>query len=223
MAGKFNPEMDGETRQKILAFAKSRGVKLISVGVVTPARQDWPKWFAFAKDMGLQNIASEPPQDTLALVDQLSRQSGITVAIHNHPRPSRYWDPAIALAALQPYGPNLGVCADTGHWARSGLVPTECLKKTKGRILECHFKDLDRPQEKGLDVPWGTGSSDAGAQLAELRRQGFTGVVLIEYENRPPGYEQELRRCVDFFHLAMKSPLADLEAGRVLPPKSTNQ
>lgn len=215
MPGKFGPSMDEAAREKILALAKSKGVHLISMGVITPPVGDWPKVFAFAQEMGLSNITSEPPQDTLPLVDRLSRQYNITVAFHDHPKPSRYWDPAIALAALQPYGPNLGICADTGHWVRSGLVPVDCLRQARGRILECHFKDLDRPARSGLDVPWGTGTSNAAGQLAELRRQGFTGVVLIEYENRHPGYEQELQRSVAYFNRAMQASLPDLDAGKL--------
>ena len=218
LPGKFGPGMDESARATILALAKSRGVRLISMGVITPPLADWPKVFAFAQEMGMRNITSEPPQETLPLVDRLSRQYNITVAFHDHPKPSRYWNPAIALAALQPYGPDLGICADTGHWVRSGLVPVDCLRQVKGRILECHFKDLDRQARSGLDVPWGTGTSNAAGQLAELRRQGFTGVVLIEYENRHPGYEEELKRSVAFFNRAMQASLADLEAGRVLPP-----
>ena len=216
--GKFGLEMDESARAKILALAKNKDVHLISMGVITPPAQDWPKVFAFAQEMGMHNITSEPPQDTLPLVDKLSRQYGITVAFHDHPKPSRYWDPAIALAALQPYGPELGICADTGHWVRSGFDPVKCLKEVQGHILECHFKDLNQQNRKGLDVPWGTGTSNAAGQLAELRRQGFTGVVLMEYENHHPGYEQDLPRCVAFFNLAMQASLPDLEAGKVLPP-----
>ncbi len=218
LKGKLGPDLDETNQKALLALAKSKGVTLVSVGVITPSVQDWPKWFAFAKAMGLQNITSEPPQDTLPIVDQLSRQYGITVAFHNHPKPSRYWDPAIALTALRSYGPNLGICADTGHWSRSGFIPVDCLKKVEGRILECHFKDLDQQNGSGRDVAWGTGTSNASGQLAELRRQGFTGVILMEYENHHAGYEDDLRRCVTFFNLAMRTSLGDLEAGKVLAP-----
>ena len=81
----------------------------------------------------------------------------------------------------------IGACADTGHWARSGMKPIECIKKLAGRIISFHFKDLnqmgmgthDKPTH---DVPWGTGVCDVKGMLMEIRRQKLKAVFSIEYE-----------------------------------------
>ncbi len=70
-------------------------------------------------------------------------------------------------------------------------------------------------------MPWGTGGSNATGQLAELRRQGFTGIVYLEYEARTPVMEAEIARCVEFFRRAAAASDADLIGGRVVPPGGT--
>lgn len=82
-------------------------------------------------------------------------------------------------------------------------------------------KAKGRPPWSGHDVPWGTGVSNAAGQLAELRRQDFTGIVYLEYEARTPMIEAEIARCAEFFHRAAAASNADLVAGRVVPPGFT--
>jgi len=201
LSGVFNHDMDAATQATVLAWVKAKHIALVSYGVVNGKNEaEWRRIFAFARAMGLQSIASEPPQDILPLIDRLSREYDIKVAIHNHPPPTRYSDPATALAAVAPYGPNLGLCADTGHWVRSGFDPVECLRRAQGRILAVHFKDLNqRGIKSAYDVPWGTGVSNAAGQLAELRRQNYTGVIFIEYEHFTPAEYDEVARSVAFF------------------------
>jgi len=222
LEGKFHHTMSEASRRGILELAKARDIKIVSYGVVNGKDEaEWRQIFAFAKAMGLRNVTAEPPQEILPMLDKLSRESGITLAFHNHPQPSRYANPQVALDALKPFGSNLGVCADTGHWVRSGYDPVQSLQLLRGKILESHFKDLDQWTKAAKDVPWGTGTSNASGQLAELRRQRFGGVVLIEYENDTPQLESNVKRCVEYFNLAMKAPLNDLAAGKVSPPGFT--
>src|SRR5690606_14641597 len=99
-------------------------------------------------------------------------------AIHNHPKPSHYWNPDQVLAAISGASPRVGACADIGHWVRSGLDPIECLKKLEGHIIEFHMKDLnEKGVEEAHDVPWGTGVSNIAGVMKEMKRQGFKGVV----------------------------------------------
>lgn len=222
LAGNFHHTMDEPTRQKVLAKLKATGVTLVSYGVVAGKDEaDWKQIFTFAKAMGLQNITSEPAPETLDLVAQLADQTGIRVALHNHPKPSRYWDPDIVLEAVKKRTPRLSACADTGHWVRSGLDPVACLKKLEGRIINLHFKDLDRPVKEAHDVPWGTGISNAAGQIAELKRQKFQGVVLVEYEHDTPALLDNVRRCVAWFKAATLLSARDLIDGKLIPPGMT--
>ncbi|MBI5380620.1 MAG: DUF1080 domain-containing protein [Opitutae bacterium] len=213
--------MDEATRAKVLELAKARGITLISYGVVNGKDEaEWRQIFAFAKAMGIGDIASEPKVEVLPLVDQLSKESGVTVSIHNHPKPSIYFDPTFALATIKDFGPNIGLCADTGHWARSGFDPVASLRQAQGRILTLHFKDLnERGVKTAHDVPWGTGVSDVADQIVELRRQGFAGYLIMEYEHNTPALQSDVQRSVEYFRRALAAPTVELARHAVVPPE----
>jgi sugar phosphate isomerase/epimerase len=103
------------------------------------------------------------------------------------------------LKAIGQRGKRIGACVDTGHWVRSGLNCVEGLKQMEGRILTLHLKDVGewgKPQAR--DVPLGTGLADFGAVLKEIRRQGFQGVMSIEYEHDSPQLQQDVAACIAF-------------------------
>lgn len=156
--------------------------------------------FDFARRMGIRTICSEPPPEALDLVEELADEYGINVAIHNHPEPSRYWNPETVLEAVDGRSRRLGACADTGHWIRSGIEPLVALRKLEGRVITFHLKDLAERDRHTHDVPWGTGVADIGAILAEMQRQGFRGVFSIEYEHNWKHSMPEIAKCVHFFH-----------------------
>ncbi|PTY06921.1 hypothetical protein DB347_09990 [Opitutaceae bacterium EW11] len=223
--GQFGHEMDAATRTKVLALVKERGLHLVSYGVVIGKDEtEWRQIFDFAKAMGMEEIATEPPPDTMPLVAQLSKETGIRVALHNHPTPSIYHDPEFALSTVQPYGENVGLCADTGHWVRSGYDPIESLRKAKGRIIQLHFKDLnERGVKEAHDVPWGLGASNASGQLLELRRQGFSGYLFVEYEHNTPSLESDVGRCAEYFRRAVAASEDELARNAVVPPQQTGK
>lgn len=211
--GKMGPGLDDASRQKILAKLKSSGVKLMNFGVVGAKGEDeWRKLFQFAKAMGIETIVSEPEEDQFDILDKLTQEFAINLAIHDHPEPSRYWNPEKVLEVIKGRNPRIGACADTGHWSRSGLDTVACLQKLQGRIISLHFKDINKRAKDGHDLPWGTGVSTATRMLAELRRQNFKGVFSLEYEHDTPQLMDNARKCVEFFnrHAALSS--ADLDA-----------
>jgi len=194
-------KMDEKNCQKMRDLLEKYDVKLISSGVVTCRNEeDWNALFEFADKMGIQTITSEPGPDDLDLVESLADEYGINVAFHNHPQPSRYWNPDVVLEALEGRSERLGVCADTGHWIRSGLDPVECLKKLEGRIINLHFKDLNKKSRDAHDVPWGTGVADVPAIMKELKRQNFAGYFMIEYEHNWENSVPDLKQCVENFN-----------------------
>ncbi|GAB3557405.1 sugar phosphate isomerase/epimerase family protein [Spirosoma fluminis] len=182
--GSMDFMMDAASRQAVKKLVKDRGLTLVAYGVISPkSQEEWNALFDFAKDMGIRSINSEPAPDQMAYVRKLADQYKINVALHNHPKPSRYWHPDTVLAAIGG-SKYVGACADIGHWVRSGLDPVECLKKLNGHVLGMHFKDVkkDTPESKHHDVVWGTGDSKIEAVLGELKRQQFKGPISAEYE-----------------------------------------
>jgi sugar phosphate isomerase/epimerase len=213
-------KLSDQDAEAIRTAAAARGIKLVNIGVVTlpPNEAESRKVFEFARKMGIDTLVAEPEAAALDTVERLCKEYNIKVAIHNHPKPSHYWNPDTVLEAVQGRTPLMGACADTGHWLRSGLDPVECLKQLQGRVITLHFKDLvpDEPQaqpnapetakqkqseSKAMhDVPWGTGVGNVKAQMAELKRQGFHGAFGVEYEYHWDNSLPEIAKCVEFFN-----------------------
>ncbi len=217
-AGTKTVELADKDLQAIEKKATDAGLKLVNIGVVQlpPDEAKSRQVFEFAKKAGIDTLVAEPGPEALDIVEKLCKEYNIKVGIHNHPKPSRYWNPDTVLAAVKGRTPLMGACADTGHWMRSGLDPLECLKKLEGRIICLHFKDLvaEEPSASGTnspgkkkggakpmhDVPWGTGVGNAKAMMAELKRQNFHGAFCIEYEYHWDNSLPEVAECVKFFN-----------------------
>jgi sugar phosphate isomerase/epimerase len=223
MQGKLSHSIDEQTRTTLKKLAADKGVTIVSYGVITGHDEaDWKAIFDFAKAMNLKWISSEPKPEELPLVAKLAKESGIRVALHNHPPPSVYWNPEFALEKLEPYWPEIGLCADTGHWARADFNPVTVLQRALPRTITLHFKDLNqRGVREAKDVPWGTGTSDMAGQILALRKAGFDGVALIEYENETPHLTEDVKACAEYFRAALAAPIEQLAAGKVAPPGFT--
>lgn len=197
----FGPSMTDGQIKAVLDKAESYGVQIIDTGVMNiPAKEpEARKTFEWAKKMGITTIVSEPDPAALPMIDGLAGEYGIQVAIHDHPKPSRYWDPEFTWSVIKDLK-HVGYCADVGHWKRSGLDPVEVLKKHGDRVVSMHFKDLvaGGGQNNYHDVPWGAGESKAAEMLAVMKEKGFKGPIAIEYEWKWD--VTTLRKCVDFFN-----------------------
>lgn len=200
----FGFDLDTQTRQGLKDLAASKDIKIIATGVfVANESSDWAKMFAFAKDMDMEFITCEPALKDWDLVENLSKQYAIKVAVHNHPKPSDYWNPDLLLNAIAARNKDIGSCADVGHWRREGLDQIECLKKLDGRILSLHFKDIAAKKEgeaEQHDVIWGTGILDVKQMLITLKDQKFKGVFSIEYEYNWDNSVPDIKQCIDFYN-----------------------
>jgi len=189
----FGPKMSADGRKAVKEYLASKNVKLVNMGVGPYDREA----FEFAKEMGMETLVSEPKFDAFDGIDKLCEEFKINVALHDHPKPSPYWDPEIVLKACKDHSKRIGACCDTGHWMRSGLKPVECLQKLEGRIISFHLKDLNEYSRNGYDVPWGTGTGDVKGVLTEVKRQGIKPVFSMEYEHEFT--MRELAECVAYF------------------------
>lgn len=165
---------------------KSKNIEALSYGVATPkSESEWKELFSFAKELGISTLISEPGYVQLDLVEKLADEYNIKVAIHNHPAPTPYFDPDIILSKLKGRSTKLGVCADIGHFVRSGISSLEAVQKLRNRIICLHMKDLNKWGDRSAhDVPWGTGICDIPGVLNILRTLGpKAGLFMtIEYE-----------------------------------------
>lgn len=198
---KWDHNAPKEVREEVKKKLADAGIKLVNYGVVELGKTEESarKVFDFAKDMGIKTIVAEPAPGTFDILDKLTEEYKINIAIHNHPKPSRYWDPQTVLDAIKGHSKRIGADADVGHWIRSGFDPLDCLKKLEGHIISLHFKDLNERSPKAHDVPWGTGASNVKTMMEELHRQGFSGVFSIEYEHAWEHSVPEIAKSVEYF------------------------
>jgi sugar phosphate isomerase/epimerase len=200
--GQIGPEMSEENIQRVKDKLDEVGVRLTAFGVTGLSADESVsrRTFEWCKKFGIQVINTEVREDAFDTLEKLCAEFEIKLGLHNHPKPSFYWNPETVLKALQGRSHWLGACADTGHWLRSGLEPVECLGKLDGRIVSFHFKDLNRQGRDAHDVPWGQGVANVPALLSEMKRQGFQGPISIEYEHNWLESLPEIAECVKNFH-----------------------
>jgi sugar phosphate isomerase/epimerase len=173
---------------KLKAMIDQKGLKVESIYIVGDSTiGSWKKQFDIAKEFGVKFVTTEPPLKMWDSIDSLAGAYGIKVAIHDHWKGfSHYWNPDTTLMALKGH-PNFGVCADLGHWPKSGIVPLDAVKKLSGHILAIHLKDIAAYNDPTLkDVVVGTGVVKFPEIFAELKKQNFNGYIYIERDSIEP-------------------------------------
>jgi len=207
---KTNEDLPPDVRKELKQRLADRGVAMSAFYSDVGKGNDNDKArkiFEFAKEMGVGAIVAEPPAEALDLIEPLCDEYRINLAIHNHPEKAGYtnWKPENVMALCKDRSKRIGACPDTGHWVRSGLDPVACLKVYEGRIHNVHLKDaLEKGNRKSRDVPLGQGAAGYKAVLAELKRQGYRGVMTIEYEHLSPQLVDDVKACAAFVEKAAK-------------------
>jgi len=171
--------------EKLKALIAQKGLICESMYIVGDSTlSSWVKQFDIAKKFGAKYVTTEPPLNMWDEIDSLAGAYGMKVAIHEHwKETSHYWDPDTTLLALQNH-PNFRVCADLGHWPKSGIDPLDAVKKLAGHIIGIHLKDIAAYNDITLkDVPVGTGVVKFPEIFAELKKQNFDGYIYIERDS----------------------------------------
>ena len=194
--------------EKLKAMIAAKGLTVESIYIVGDSTiNSWKKQFDIAKQLGVKFVTTEPPLNLWDELDSLAGVYGVKVAIHEHWRGvSNYWDTDTTLMALKGH-PNFAVCADLGHWPKSGVNPLDAVKKLEGHIIGIHLKDIAAYNDpKLVDVPVGTGVVDFPAIFAELKRQNFKGHIYIERDSvEVPNNLQSVIRTVKYYNSVVDS------------------
>jgi sugar phosphate isomerase/epimerase len=200
MKGGFGIDMSADDKAKLKQILQSKGISIVAMGVIVPKDvAEWKKYFDLAKEFGLSYITAEPLKDQWGSVDSLAGIYGIKVAIHDHPKPNVYWSPDSVLAATVGH-PNIGSCADVGHWARNGLNPVDCMKKLEGHIFGVHLKDIKVfGQVDAADTAVGYGVNNFPAIFAELKRQNFNGMLSVEQESNWLNSVPDVKHTIQYY------------------------
>jgi sugar phosphate isomerase/epimerase len=198
---KLGENLPADARTLLKQKLADSGLKMASFagGRISNDADRSRKAFEFAKEMGIEVIVGEPAEDALETIDCLCEEYGISLALHNHSKPSHYFSPEVVLNACRGRSKHIGACADTGHWMHSDINPVEALKPLEGRIVSFHFKDMNEYGMAGHNVPWGTGKGDVRAMLAEVHRQKLKTIFAAEYEYNWENSLPDLAQSVAFF------------------------
>ncbi len=201
MKDSFGIHMSDDSKAKLKQTLQSKGISIVAMGVISPgSTEEWKLAFDLAKEFGLSYITTEPQKKFWNLCDSLAGAYGIEIAIHDHPKPNAYWSPDSVLAAIQGH-PNIGSCADVGHWARNGLDPVDCLKKLEGHVYGVHLKDITKFNDtKAPDTIVSKGVINFPAIFQELKRQNFKGMFSIEHESNWYHSLPDVIETVQYYH-----------------------
>lgn len=188
---------------KLKAMIAQKGLTCESIYIVGDSTiGSWVKQFEIAKQLGVKFVTTEPPLNMWDSIDSLAGAYGVKVAIHEHWKGfSHYWNPDTTLMALKGHS-NFGVCADLGHWPKSGVNPLDAVKRLSGHIIGVHLKDIAAYNDpKLVDVPVGTGVVDFPAIFQELKKQGFNGHIYIERDaQETPSNVQSVIQEVKYYN-----------------------
>ena len=188
---------------KLKALIAQKGLICESIYIVGDSTiNSWKKQFDIAKQFGVKYVTTEPPLKMWNSIDSLAGVYGVKVAIHEHWKGvSHYWNPDTTLMALNGHS-NFGVCADLGHWPKSGIDPLDAVKKLSGHILGLHFKDIAAYKDPSLkDVIAGTGVVKFPEIFEELKKQNFNGYIYIERDSVEHGGNlQSVRQEIKYYN-----------------------
>jgi sugar phosphate isomerase/epimerase len=161
------------------------------------------KVFEFGRKMGIETFISEPPPESLVMIERFCDENYIQLGIHNHgPEQSPvYWRPEGILKVVEGRSRRIGACPDTGYWLRSGIDPIEGIRKLGKRVITIQPHDLNELSADGHDVPWGTGKAEFAKLVQEIQRLGIKPTLFgLEYSYDFLDNMPEMAESIEFFN-----------------------
>jgi sugar phosphate isomerase/epimerase len=170
------------------------------------------KVFEFGRKLGVETFISEPPPESLDVIERFCDEYDINLGIHNHgPDQSPvYWKPENVLEVCKGRSKRIGACPDTGYWIRAGVDPIEGIRKLGDRLITIQPHDLNDLSAEAHDVPWGTGKAEFKKMLQELHRLGIKPTLIgLEYSYDFLDNMPEMVDSVEFFNRVTQEMAAD--------------
>jgi len=193
-------DLDPAARDEALAFLKRNGIGVTAYGAVDFDADEAKSRpiFAFAQDVGIRALTVtwvEP--SAYPLVERLSEEYGVAIAVHNHGRDHVYGRFDQLQAVFAQTSPRFGLCLDTAWFLDAGCDPVEAIDLFKDRLYGVHLKDFVFDDQGGhQDVIVGNGGLDLPAFMQRLKDIGFDGYLSIEYEGDPDNAVPAVKECV---------------------------
>ena len=192
-------DLDRAEQEKALAALKARNLTMDSYGQVRFSNDTAQARgvFEFAKLAGIRAITADVDPDAIEMLEGLTEEYGINLAVHNHGRNHRYG----RFDQLQPIfdrtSKRFGLCLDTAWFLDAGCEPLEAIDRFSDRIYGVHLKDFVFDEEGNHeDVIIGTGGLDMPGLMVKLKAIGFNGYLSIEYEGDVDNPIPAVKECV---------------------------
>ncbi len=173
------------------------GIAILSFGVqrFTKDHAENRKSFEFAKAMGFSTIVAGPTPDALDSLNDLTKEYGMKIAIHNHGPEDKTWGKLEQIQkGIENYPNAIGVCVDTGHTIRIGEDPVAWIKALGTRVHDCHLKDASGPATFNVI---GKGKLDTLGALRALKAASFAGILALEYELNEKDPIADIKACLE--------------------------
>lgn len=182
------------------------GISIVSIGVQTfVGNADQESYFECAAAAGAKHISAHFKVGTfnqaISQVKSWSDKYGIKVGIHCHGGYMFGGQPDVLELLIGLGTPQIGLCMDTAWAMQIGPKqgkPIEWAQKYAGQLYGIHFKDFIFERD-GMwkDTVVGEGNLDLKGLVAELEKQRFAGVSVLEYEADPENPVPALKECVE--------------------------
>jgi sugar phosphate isomerase/epimerase len=183
---------------------RSAGVQIVCIGVERihgDAAKDRAK-FEFCRAAGVKNmsISFEPDvffEGKLKVAEALAEEFDVNLGIHNHGGYDWLGNDGILKYVFSKTSKRIGVHIDTAWALDAKQNPVKWVETFGERVVGTHVKDFvfDRAR-KETDVIIGTGNLDLPGYMGALKKVGFSGPLVIEYEGDESNPVPALRECV---------------------------
>ena len=198
--GHFDPNATPQEIDAMKSKMAALNLKMLGHGVnnFTKDHEANRKLFEFAKRAGIRNLSANPTRDAFDSLDKLVAEYDIRIAIHNH-GPSHQYDKVVdVVQAVKGRHPNIGACADLGHYIRSAEDPVEVIRVLDKRLFGIHLKDFAERAAKTKGVILGKGHLDVDGVFRALRQVQFPadGCLSLEYEENPQDPLDDIKQCL---------------------------
>jgi len=180
-------ESEAQWKQARTDF-ENAGIKILGVGNISMVKEDESEIrrnFDYAKTLGAPLIVMAPTAKTAPMIEKFVKEYNIKAAIHNHgPEDKHFPGPIDVLNVVKGMDQRMGLCVDLGHTARTGTGPLDGLKQATEakRLYDIHMKDLKDLMAKDSQVAVGEGAMPVPAIFQYLKKTGYKGGVMLEYE-----------------------------------------
>lgn len=192
-AAHFPPDADAPGFEEVKAALLGAGVRVPCYGV-EGFGGDFAanrRKFEFAQALGIGILTADPAPESFGNLDDLTAEFGIKIAIHNHGPKARYDKAVDTRNAIANHSAMIGACVDTGHAIRSQEKPHEVIRALGARVHSVHLKDW---KFGGSETILGEGDLDMAAVADALESVGFTGPIMMEYEESPTDPVPDMRK-----------------------------